>query len=800
DGRHIAFVSARDGAENVWIVGADGEGARRLTSNSAQDEFASPAWAPDGGHVVVSRTNWGLLTFELWAYHLEGGQGVQLTKAKSNGDTPANQRSNSLGAVYSPDGRYLYYARKNGGFGYNLRLPLWQIVRHDLRSGEEDTITQARGSAIRPRLSPDGGRLVFGTRHEQQTGLRVRDLTTGSERWLVHPVTRDEQESRFTRDLLPGYAFSPDGAALLLARDGRIERVEIDGGRATDVPFQVAVEQPVGPDLTAPYRLGVGPVKARLIRDPALSPDGGRLAFSAFTRIYVRDLESGQTRPLSPEGVAAFHPAWSPDGRSLVYATWEARGGHLWRQRADGRGQPRRLTETAGYYSDPAFAPDGARLVALRAASYQRLYREWDFGMPVGSDLVWLPADGGAATTVLPSRGFTAPHFGPEPDRIYLYQGSGSKGGGLMSVRFDGSDRRDHLSVKGQGAFLDEDPVGADDVRISPDGRHALITHANQLYVAALLNPHLQGLAIALEKPSVPVARLTDVGADFAGWDGADGVFWSAGHVVYRRPVASVSFRDAEPPDDKAADADSDGEEAEEDADEPLREAHEAVRETVVEIYRPRAVPEGVIALEGATVLPMTDQQTVIRDAVVVIENDRIAAVGPRGEVVVPAGAERLDVTGKFVLPGFIDSHAHFRPLRRLLDTENWAFLANLAYGVTTGLDVQTGTIDTLAYQDLIDAGLMIGPRALSTGPGVFSNNAFRSQAHARAVLTRYRDHYGVRNLKAYLLGNRKQRQWVVQAAHELGMLPTTEGGLDMKLGLTHVIDGFWGHEHNFPV
>lgn len=294
DGKKIVFVSDRDGSENLWIISLDGEEVVPLTQGGKNFEFASPDWAPDGSHVIVSQTSWELATFELWAYHIDGGKGIQLTKAKANSSTPAFQRRNALGAVYSSDGRYLFYARKTGGFGYNLKLPQWQIVRRDLRTGIEDRLTQAQGSAMRPIVSPDGRWLVYGTRYEQQTGLRIRDLDKGDDRWLVYPVQHDEQESRFTRDLLPGYTFSPDSTSVIYGHEGHIKRVALADGAVTDIPFIAAVVQGIGPRLYFPYRLGLGPVKARLLMDPVPSPDDAKIAFSAFTRLYVFARDSGK--------------------------------------------------------------------------------------------------------------------------------------------------------------------------------------------------------------------------------------------------------------------------------------------------------------------------------------------------------------------------------------------------------------------------------------------------------------------------------------------------------------------------
>jgi len=788
DGQWIAFLSDREGSENIFIVKPDGSDVKQV-SKDPNTEFASPSWSPDGQYIFVSKAGSALTTFELWMYHVHGGTGVQITKAKTAPNTPRKDRNNAIGVVASPDGKYLYYAVRKGGFQYNAQFPLWQVARRDRKTGDEDVLIDQIESSFRPVLSPDGTQLLYVTRYETETGLRLRNLESGEDVWVRYPVTRDDQESRFTRDLFPGYAFLPGGKEIVYNQDGKIRRLELATGKESVIPFSAQVSQELGPKLDFPQREEQGPVKARLIQDPAESPDGKQLAFSALTHLYVMDLPAGKPRRLTEGNAREFQPVWSPDGKSIAYVTWSAEGGQIWKTASSG-GTPQQLTTVSAFYRDPAWSPDGARIVAIRGATYDRDNMDFDRGQAGAADLIWIPASGGAAKLIYPARGAEKPHFTHEADRVYVYTPQG-----LISLRYDGTDRRTHLQVKGQGLYAFEEPVPADDVRISPDGSWALAHVMNQLYVVAVPVVGGEAPTVTVGSPSVPAKRLTDVGADYFGWaDGGKTITWAVGASYFRQPFASVSL-------DSPKDEKKNGEKKDEEAEkkpEKFKEQEKSVEEIAVDIEAPRKTPHGTIVLRGATVVTMKGDE-VLKNADIVIENNRINSVGAAGKV--PAGAKVFDVRGKTIVPGFVDTHAHWTEIRRgILDTQNWAFLANLSFGVTAGLDVQTMTNDMFAYEDLVDTGDIVGLRAYSTGPGVFSDNNFQSEEEVKGVLTKYRKYYGTHNIKSYIVGNRKQRQFMVQAAKELEMMPTTEGGLDLKLDLTHVIDGFHGNEHTLPI
>ena len=773
DGKRIAFLSDRLGPEDVWTSNPDGTDPGPVTHFTGDAILNSPSWSADGKTIFVSRYHPDRVAFELLSVDVASGQTKVIVPV---GD---DKSSSTVGAEASSDGHWLYYASQVGD--KDSEPPAWVIRRRDLATGAEETLVEpprsyrpdlVLGTFFRPLPSPDGKLLVYATRYGSEMWLRVLNLDTRDDRWLVKLAQHDELEAAAWRDFAPHYAFTSDSRSLIVNDGGKLERVSLADGAKTAIPFTVQVQLPLGALNRPRIREETGPVRARLIQNPMASPDGKRLAFSALGQIYTMDLAKGaQPRRLTRDPFGEFQPSWSPDGHSIVYARWTARGGgDIYRIDADGAHTPVKLTRTSAYYTTPVFTPDGGSVVAERSSNYVRMHRYMEYGPLRDAELVVMPASGGDQRVIAKGSMGGTPHFGPDAGEVDMLFDDG-----LNAVKLDGSSKRLIVQVTGPGYYFLPDRAPVDDLRLSPDGKWLLAQISQQLFLLA--RPAKDGTTIDLASPGVPHRKLTEVGADFLQWS-ADGrsIGWALGSSWFSRPLTDVQLLA------------SDSTETIADTGQPRR--------WDANITIPRANAHGALLLRGATAVTMSDRGTIPNSDVLVVDG-RIAAIGPRGAVTAPNDAAIRDLTGKWIVPGFIDDHDHVADIRRgLLDLESWGVAANLAYGVTTAFDPSTLSIDMLAYQDLIDAGLITGSRIRSTGPAIFSFNEFHSKAEVDRVLDRYRDFYRLSNIKLYRSGNRRVREWISQSAREHGLRVTTEGANSDKLDLTQVQDGVSGSEH----
>ncbi len=410
DGTKLLFISDRSGGENIWWFNLDKKDSLQVTKGN-NEHYQSAEWTPDGTYIVASR---GIRNLKLWMFHKEGGSGAQLISKPDNLKT--------VEPAFGNDGRFVWFAHRTGAWNYNAQLPQYQISTYDRDNGEIERKTQRYGSAFSPTLSPDGKWLVYGTRHNDQTGLILREIKSGDEKWLAYPVQRDEQESIAPLGVLPAMSFTPDSKEVVASYGGKFYRIPVAGGDAINIPFEMETEFLVGPRVDFKY-----PIKddkdmiATQIRDAVVSPDGKQVALTVLNRLYLYDIQKATYKRITSNNFTEAQPTWSPDGSQLAWVTWENNAGHVYKLNLKLKdAKPVRLTTVAGLYTEPVWSYQGNKIVFFRGAAQTFKDADSPFFQGAQEDLVWISGDGGPLNFIAKAKGRSNPHFTKSEDRIYL--------------------------------------------------------------------------------------------------------------------------------------------------------------------------------------------------------------------------------------------------------------------------------------------------------------------------------------------------------------------------------------------
>jgi imidazolonepropionase-like amidohydrolase len=164
-----------------------------------------------------------------------------------------------------------------------------------------------------------------------------------------------------------------------------------------------------------------------------------------------------------------------------------------------------------------------------------------------------------------------------------------------------------------------------------------------------------------------------------------------------------------------------------------------------------------------------------------------------------------VDVSGSTLIPGIVDVHAHGpQGSDGFIPQQSWLHLAELALGVTTVHDPSNDTATVFAAAEMARAGLVVAPRIFSTGTILYgAQTSFTAEVEslddARRHMRRMKA-AGAFSVKSYNQPRRAQRQQLLAAARELGMMVVPEGGSLFQHDMTMVVDGHTGVEHAIPV
>jgi len=351
------FVRALDALEPVAI--ATGTGGAGL-----------PFLSPDGQWVGFANTS-----FEIRKVAITGG--AAQTIARADGILQ--------GATWAADDTIIFATNR----------PSTGLQRVSASGGEPATLTRPdreRGEAdhLWPELLPGGHAVLFTI--TSQTGdvdaaqVAVLDLRTRTQKILEHgtdahyvssghlvyiaagavraiPFDVDRLETRGTSvSMMPLLSTTAAGAGnLAIANDGTLVYVDLPGGVTTNARTLVWV------DRAGKEEAIDAPPRAYL--QPRLSPDGKRVAVWSNDQtndIWIWDLARKMLTPLTRDPGEDQHPLWTRDGKGIIFSSNRSGVFNLWRQAADGTGEPEQLTKN----SEPEFAtgitPDGTAIVFFR--------------------------------------------------------------------------------------------------------------------------------------------------------------------------------------------------------------------------------------------------------------------------------------------------------------------------------------------------------------------------------------------------------------------------------------------------
>ncbi len=748
DGSGIAFTSDRGGSEDLWVLW--------LANDSLENISESPR--------PVVRPTWSANGQALFGSALQADAGSRGVRYSLSG----GQQTLMSGGTFQPINELVEDATRGLIFYEQLDQPLQTIGArlkiYHLDTGEAELYRDRPGGAMNPAVSPDGRYLAYVHRDDQETVVVLHDLDSREERVIARGLDRDHQEyGPYYLGAAPGMGWHPGGRELFLAYGGRIRAVDVQTGSEREIPFQARVQRELDETIRFPVDVPEGKATTLAHRWPVRTSQG--IIFEALGDIYLKSDDGLVNLTDSPEHETS--PAFDPNTGTLYYARWSDDSlGAVFAMPLGGVA-PRALTTRPSQYGSLTVSPDGNLLAFVRGNGELQTGTTIEFQLRF--ELVVRDRQGAerviADVSGTFNNGSRMPFsiaFDPDGERLY-YTEFINDTLTLHRLRLDGLDK----------ATLYRFPNASHAV-VSPDMAWIGYREYHRTYVTPF---EFVGKPVSISAMDGMgfSKRVGETDGSYLAWSNdSKTLSWSGGGILYERALTDI-----------------------------LEDSAEATTTPLAFEYEVDT-PTSTIALTDVRVITMDPGRNILEGATILVRGSRIAEVGTG--LAIPDDARVYDLGGHTVMPGMVDSHAHFNPFlshTHVVEQRVPGVLGGLVHGVTTMVELYGTAEKDFWVMDMLRSGRLTGSRLFSVGSPLFGLKDLRPKI-MRPVSTyedalehvRYNQAAGATVLKDYVNFTRHVRHKYATAARELGINLVAETAGNAPMNFTQIIDGLTGLEH----
>lgn len=752
DGSQIAFTSDRSGSWDIWTFAPQEDSLRNISKMN--QPTVQPTWSADGQSIYGTTIEQSAKNAS-FRFSLVGGKHKILE-----------------GGVFQSMNHFEEHTEKGLVFFEHNDQNLFQsgarIKTYDLQSGEIKVYLQRPGGAFNPALSPDGKYLAYGHRSEKGTEMILHNIETREEKVLVTGLDRDHQDYKpYYHGVQANFSWHPGGQEIFYSKDGKIYAVNISDGKERNIPFSASVSRKLDKTILFPVPVPQGTQKTLSHRWAHRA--GENIIFESLGDIYLKS--GDQLRQITSSEAHETSPIYRADNGSIYYARWsDEELGAIYRHSLNDNNTSK-LTNIPSQYGGLTISKDGAQLAFFRGKGDIRMGTNSLEGQTDFELIILKDGKEHKVTDVSGSANFAArlpltATFSDDGAHLYYTEFVEDKLH-LQRIRTDGFEKKTVY-----------DFPHAVYAKVSDDLKWLTYREYHRSFITPFDFMGKTVSVSAFDKQGFSV-RLDTLDGPYMTFPDAEHIGWVRADKYYEKSIADI-----------------------------IDKKDTAPEATDLSFQYQAASPNSTIALTNAKVLTMNGNKEVLERATVLIENNRIAAIGRR--VRIPDGAKIYDLRGHTIMPGMVDAHAHYGTLLSQFNTIEQklpGLESALAYGVTTMYELY-GTAEKDSWvMDMLRAGKIDGPRLFTVASPVFGMRFFRpklyrpiqSIADAREVV-RYNKEVGATALKDYAQFKRSERHMLAVAAREMGMNVVCETAGNSLMNWTQIVDGMSGLEHSMGI